>query len=390
VPDITLHPPSETDTLPECASCGTRTDETWLVSSGREVCNDCLNSYYVYCDRCNEYVRDYCANTYSSGETVCDPCAQGLSTCDDCGGLTDETYPTVAQDTICYSCTIHSYWVCGACGEYVSNDNHVCPDCGDDDDDDYCCDECSRSRSSGLINSYSYKPLPEFHGTGPAFFGLELEVEIAESVREAAQIAADHLGTVGYLKSDSTINRGFEIVTHPMSYEYAAESFPWDMLTALRDAGADTHDEVGLHIHVSRAAFDGPAHVYRWLKFLHRNNDAVRIIARRDSDQWAPWSREDRHAVKDHAKGRGRSYASRYSAINVTNAETFEVRVFRSTLVKDELRAALDLMAASVEYTRTLTVQDITQRDGWSWKAFAAWVAERPEYAALANTVVEV
>jgi hypothetical protein len=93
-------------------------------------------------------------------------------------------------------------------------------------------------------------------------------------------------------------------------------------------------------------------------------------------------------AAKDHAKGN--RYADRYAAINVTNYATFEVRVFASTLNRTELMAALDLVAASVEYTRSLSVSAIARRDGWSWSAFTAWASQRPEYAALNTEMVDL
>lgn len=36
---------------------------------------------------------------------------------------------------------------------------------------------------------------------------------------------------------DSSIGNGFEIVTHPMSYQWAMATFPWPMLTRLAGAG---------------------------------------------------------------------------------------------------------------------------------------------------------
>ena len=123
-------------------------------------------------------------------------------------------------------------------------------------------------------------------------------------------------------------------------------------------------------------------HVYRWLKLLYRNQEAVTVIARRQSDSWAPWSPDDRERGKDYAKGE-RS-AGRYAAVNVTNWDTFELRIFASTLRKSELSAAMDLAAASIEYTRDLTVPEIIA-GAWEWDSFMAWVDERPEYAALSG-----
>jgi hypothetical protein len=247
----------------------------------------------------------------------------------------------------------------------VSDDYGQCPDCPSGD---------------SRIHDYSYKPDPDFYGVGPLFLGVELEVSVPDYlISRAADLCDERLGRLAYLKEDSSVD-GFEIVTHPMSHAYATESFPWHMLRELDDLGASA-DDAGLHVHVSRAGFRDSAHVYRWLKLLYRNAEHVTAIARRDSGEWAAWSGNDRMRAKDYAKGRRNG--ARYSAVNVQNRETFEVRVFASTLDTDELRAALDLVAASVEYTRGLTVADITHGDGWTWDAFVTWADQRPEYAAL-------
>ena len=94
----------------------------------------------------------------------------------------------------------------------------------------------------GLVHDYSYKPRPVFHGTGPLFLGPEIEIETPYCAEEeCAQIAYSLLGSLGYLKNDARSDNGFEIVTHPMSYQWAMDNFPWQMLTELRDAGCCSH-----------------------------------------------------------------------------------------------------------------------------------------------------
>lgn len=272
----------------------------------------------------------------------------------------------------CESCEeyfVHSLYAdfrCESCYECGCGD---CEDCGYADDPDEC----------DLIDSYSYAPMPRFQGDGPVFLGLELEVTTPSGeLREAAQVAIDEVGDLGYLKSDSSVS-GFELVTHPMTHAWMAEHFPWQALDALARMGCDGYEN-GIHVHVSRAGFDSPAHIFRWLQLIYRNEHAVTAIARRNSDQWASFSRAARRDAKEHAKG-SRSGA-RYCAVNVQNYATFEVRVFRSSLDRQEVRAALDLVAASVEYTRNLTVPAILA-GGWTWEGFMEWARERPEYAAL-------
>jgi hypothetical protein len=261
-------------------------------------------------------------------------------------------------------------------GDYCSGCDGPC-DCGD-------CYDCGYAPAydSDLIHHYDFKPTPSFRGNGPMYLGLELEINVDDK-DEAATTANRYLGDLGYLKSDASIGYGFEIVTHPMSYVWAMGNFPWQMLDRLREVGCDTDGtNVGLHVHISRAAFTGPSHIYRWMKFLYRNADKVNLVARRVSDNWARFDSDDRERVKDFAKG---AKSDRYRAINTQNEHTFELRVFASSLVRQEVQAALGLAAASVQYTRDLSVVDIADRRGWQWQSFETWLSDKPEYAPLAT-----
>ena len=255
--------------------------------------------------------------------------------------------------------------------------------CDDNSDDDSDADSYDGYESSDLVYDYSHKPDPAFHGSGPLYLGLELEINTPlGELDDAARLAVSELGGLGYLKEDSSIQDGFEVVTHPMSHDWATDHFPWPMLEKLRDMGCSP-DGNGLHVHISRAAFNGPLHIYRWLKFFHRNQQQVIRIARRESPHWAAFSAHSRRHAKTLAKGE--VWGERYSAINTNNATTLELRIFASSLIDREVRAALDLAAATVEYTRTLTTRDITRHGGWQWPAFRVWLIGQPQYTALAH-----
>jgi hypothetical protein len=158
-------------------------------------------------------------------------------------------------------------------------------------------------------------------------------------------------------------------------------SFPWSMLTELADAGAEASAACGLHLHLSRAGFNSPCHVFRWMKFIYRNQRAVIRLARRHSPEYAAFSDHERRAVKDAAKGA--RYGGRFVAINTSNADTLELRTFASSLAPPVVQAAFGFAAASVEYTRALSATDIIHHGGWTWPAFADWVNARPEYRPL-------
>jgi hypothetical protein len=46
-------------------------------------------------------------------------------------------------------------------------------------------------------------------------------------------------------------------------------------------------------------------------------------------------------------------------------------------------KAALQLVAGSVEYARQLDAEAITQRHGWEWRAFIAWAGKDGSYPDL-------
>lgn len=324
---------------PQCERCARRAYQLYNTVTGLGLCNDCIRPYTYCCNHCGLYSR--------------------------------REMETVGYDRVCDSCLSDDYHGCDGCGQWV-RDGYDCDSCYSDDDDD--------ERSSDHIHYYSYKPNPRFHGTSESKLFMGMELELNRAGYRCAEIANGHLGDLGYLKDDSSLDSGFEIVTHPMTHEYARTEFPWEMLRELRNEGARPGD-AGLHVHVSRDAFSSPSHVYRWMKLIYRNEDPVCGIARRQGSTWAKFNETARKGVKEHCKGGTRG--DRYSAINCQNYTTFEMRIFASSLDRQEVMAALDLVAASVEYTRNLTIPVILS-GGWDWEAFKIWVSERDEYAALA------
>lgn len=255
-----------------------------------------------------------------------------------------------------------------------------------------------RSRS---LHSHGWRPRQwTFNGDGPVYLGMELEIEVDEDRHGYLNKYADHvqnlMGPAVYLQEDSSINYGLEITTHPMSYAWAMASFPWDALTTLSDEGCSTHQEVGLHIHVSRSAFAGECHLYRWLKFVYRNERQVSRLARRGYSRWASFDPSHRAAVKhmlkreDIQRGYDRfghylpsAAMDRYQAVNPLNTDTLEIRVFASSLESREVKAALAFAAGTVEYTRDLDANKILGSNGWGWSTFVEWLRQHDEYRPL-------
>jgi hypothetical protein len=123
--------------------------------------------------------------------------------------------------------------------------------------------------------------------------------------------------------------------------------------------------------------------MHRFLNLVYSNPDFYSTLAGRTSDQWAKFTDINVREYARNADGERiftpdggyeitskRTFmhklqpdrnSDRYSAVNTNNRETLEMRIFRGTVNGDTIKAQLDLAHASVEYTRTLTVQDVAQ-----------------------------
>ncbi len=352
---------------PRCEDCA----EDIITQDGQRACDWCVRHAHSRCGNCGEWYRLVCRNC-----VACDCCYTVVSV--------DETVETANEQSICETCREEEYSQCEECAAWTRI-GEVC-DCDDTDDCD--CGLCRNDDTPhGTVHSYDYKPVPLYCGNGPLYLGAEIEVE-TDDYTGCVDIATSRLGELGYLKADGSLDGGFEIVTHPMSYPWAMQHFPWPMLTELGRAGCKVTANTGLHVHISRAGFASPCHTYRWMKFIYRNQVPITRLAGRSSPQWAAFTRDNRGLVKDYAKG-CRS-ESRYQAINPNNLDTFELRIFASSLRPATVQAALGFAAASVEYTRPLSAATILHHGGWEWQAFTAWLTRQPEYRPLRRRLEEL
>ncbi|MGY6658632.1 hypothetical protein ACXIZN_41385 [Amycolatopsis sp. TRM77291] len=419
---VDLHP------LP-CGLCSSPTTETQLTAAGQQACASCVEAMPP-CDYCDlptaaalpsDDHGDLCAVCTNSLDLYpCDECPTLIDhgdmcsvhsalrppefTCDHCRTLrTDETASLATDEReLCFRC-VDYYQLCNECNlfdEYstATDDNNAteryCRSCALNRDY-YECLSCDTLINQGshcnyhtdaagrdAIHDYCYKPDPFFHGIGPRYLGLELEINVPRgALSDCVDRATDTLGGLGYLKADGSIPYGFELVTHPMSYRWALESFPWGLLHDLGTKGC-TGDGIGMHVHISRAAFAGPCHVYRWMKFIYRNDSDVQALARRRSG-YAEFDTDERFKVKETCKGE--RWSRRDLAINAQPKDTLELRIFASSLDPGQVQAALAFADASVSYTRDLTIADLTYREAWNWDSFTQWLLTQQKYSPLTH-----
>lgn len=375
-----------------CENCGAEiTGDGYTSPDGDILCEDCFDEQCTYCDECGEVIwRDdvvpiweYRRGERVAIEYVCAGCADNqYFRCHECGEYFE-------QDSICIGPNINVCWRCYEDGGYIT-----CEDCGDIVQDyrevgGCCyCDSCADGHRGGSVQSYSYKPSPVFLSAGgdgekPMYFGVELEVDDGDDPDELAE-ALDRNEL--YCKEDGSLGSdGVEIVTHPATLDYHMGPMGWDdICETCKEHGYRSHDTTtcGLHIHIGRDAMaDGtPERMVAlvdalWpeiVKFSRRDPSRLqRWAAKPDADIFS--TDDAATAMKKAKKTKGKG---RYQAINLTNANTVELRFFRGSLVPETIKAALQLANALVAYA---DAHSITECQAVTWGEIAE-IAKHPEF----------
>jgi hypothetical protein len=277
-------------------------------------------------------------------------------------------------------------------------------------------------------NNYHYSPSLKFHGDGPYYLGVELEVEAPDySVHDTGIRLIGDRQQAFYAKRDGSLlndgNLGFEIVTHPISPALWLEELPAKVLTQkaqpkhpvakflwyarkLRELGFKSHDggRCGLHVHVSRTAFSTlrcpktirrnwtgevstatayqqsdnlrNPHYYWFYKLI--NGRLFKSLSQRSTDSLDQWAMQRPRKVRERWDAHTQA---RYSAVNLQE-KTAEVRVFRGNMREDRIRKALEAVIAAVEFSRHRAARAAGESLLSVWQtsldaSFIRWVQER-------------
>lgn len=314
----------------------------------KDWCEDCYYDHTFYCESCTDRFYTVGAVSLSNGDLVCSSCYEEHYTC--CLICERDLVDTEA---------------------YSSGGSPYCEDCyynlEEDDDDNY-------------IKTYSYKPTAIFFGTGNLYFGVELEVDRGEksdkSISEILDIANNDNEHV-YLKSDGSLTNGFEIVTHPMTYEYHLEDMSWkEILNKLVSLGYRSHEisTCGYHIHVSRKRLgttveEQEESIANLVSFVENNWSKIVRFSRRTEMALNKWAARcvntgNRDITLKYVKD---GDTRRYTCINLLNPNTVEFRIFRGTLLYTTFIATLQFVHELCVKITKVSVEEI---EHFTWEDF--------------------
>ena len=346
------------------------------------------------CIACNTELNGDDGTTTSDGDPVCESCMIMCIKCESVLTVDDE-YNDVEGELWCQRCTRNDANWCDLCDTYFTGYTYGTDDCSDTmcercyENNTTYCEECDTTYRDGctynhedesdsrVIHDYSYRPDPIFHSSEDEqtrlYFGIEIETEVRGGNYDDRRNAAEYAQrlereSIAYLKSDGSLDCGFEIVTHPLSHNYFMNdaNVLWETIGTLKDRysmmawGTKT---CGLHIHISRNGFSGGSHQHRFLQLVYNNKDFYEVLAGRSSSHWAKFDDVlDPNTGKKtfaHKLNRTHRDSDRYSAVNTNNRNTLEMRIFRGSLNTRFIKSCIDLAHASVEFTRVMSVPEV-------------------------------
>jgi hypothetical protein len=321
-----------------CDCCG----DIHHVNSARDayddsvICENCCDDQYVWSEAMNAYIYSDDAFYYK----------------DD-----DEYYDSPVH----YECKSQYGWQSDATGNWWSdNEERLETEDGyhyadGEQDDLYWCDTdegwyCHESNMpESLIRGYHKRPTLKFFGEGPKFLGLELECDDPSADGDESDVRYIFDGHMDrfYFNSDGSLDNGFEAITHPMSPKEML-AMNWEEITRRMQQRNyyNDGDTAGIHIHVSRNFFHGEKNIGRLVRMFSENySDMVKFAQRPrySAERWA-----------DRVQGTSRQYATdwyynarrfgRYTAVNLQNDNTVEIRLFHSLADCKHIKACIQLV----------------------------------------------
>lgn len=272
--------------------------------------------------------------------------------CEDCNApLAYEDVVRIEHRYVCSSC-YNYYRECQNCGEMFRPGEH----------DNFCCEECleeyqrAHRSSEDVIHRYSYTPDEWIYRAAGSdmgaiegrYFGIELEVKQSSSEENVAWFEKDEEEILYFQKYDSSISSGTEVVFHPQTRDYF-DAVGYNWITELYNnfsylaCGTNSRIGSGMHVHIDRRAFNGDEAIRKFCKLINvKYEKSLTEFSERTADELEEWA-------MFHPEYPTCGEVDRYTAVNLRNSDTVEVRIFRTPAKPQKVAEVIHLLDTLVD-----------------------------------------
>ena len=324
------------------------------------------------------------AATCIDGDYYCRDC---LCECDLCGCVIPRNDAYSTEDSgydYCRDCFEHEMYVCCECGghyRYEDEDREI--------DGRYYCDRCYEDFGPMIRDYHEFKNNGNiiFHGDenrrDALYMGFELEIDSDHHVdrERIARGLQERFGDFMHYENDGSLNFGFECITQPASLNYHLSLMPKykEAFKYLIENEMMGHDAktAGFHIHIDRKFFGTKedSSIAKMLFVFEKFRPELMKFSRRTEAQCADWCRSRKGTYNTESgwikkavmESKGfMSYGSRYYSVNLTNSNTLEIRLWRSSLNIETFEATLrftERIANICKHVRAIDLAKMTFND---------------------------
>lgn len=327
---------------------------------GSFYCEECKNDLFVYsdkeqdyisnddaiyCEKCNEWFLSEDAGNFD-GKYYCIDCLDEFtSVCDRCGNRDHNDYARYVGDSV----------YCDSC---YDNYCYYCEDCDESFENDY---PCGCKEKNDLIHDYRYKPDPIYfrdREKKSLFAGFELEIENGDS--DTAQYLSDNFDFI-YLKQDGSLDNGFEIVSHPLTWNWVKKNrAELSKMLSIKNRGCRSYntETCGIHVHLTKKFFS-ELQIFKMFKFFKEEKNFILLLSQRKIENLNRWSAIESENEQILKYSKGKYNDTRYTAINLQNSNTIEFRIFRGTLHFESFMKNLEFVFSFADYIRQCSIGDV-------------------------------
>lgn len=245
------------------------------------------------------------------------------------------------------------------------------------EEDRYLCENCRKRQV--VLPYHRHTPKLDFFCTeeeeneeDKLYFGIESEVDEGGENNSTVRNILPLINTEKdrqmfiYCSHDGSLHNGFEIITQPATPNYHRQKRPeyeavFNYLKR-REYVAHNTSTCGIHIHFNRDFFKDNEELYisKLLYIIEKHWEDIIIFSRRSKNRLRYCKKRDGN-LKEFVSFWNKSgdHEGHYYAVNLTNQNTIEFRIFRGTLNINTFFCIIDYVENLVRFVKTKSLAEL-------------------------------